>query len=761
MGCCDSMAPVSEEVALASGPGGRFDAWVTEPKGGISHLDLIVPEIHCAGCISKIERALNAVHGVEHARVNFSTKRVAVDWKTGETNAETVAATLTGLGYEVRPFRSDGGESGDREGKRLLTAMAVAGFAAGNVMLLSVSVWAGAELATKDLFHWLSALIALPAVIYAGGPFYRSAWKAVRHGRMNMDVPISLAVILAAAMSLHETIVGGPDAYFDASVMLLFFLLVGRYLDHMMRTRARQAVSQLVSLGSKGAMVEGADGVHYLPIESVSRGDTVLVAAGETVPVDGTVLSGETAIDMSLVTGESLPERVGPGAMVRAGTLNLDAPLRVEVTAAGEDTFLADVVRLMESAEQRKDKYVRLADKAARIYAPVVHLVALFTFIGWMLAGAGTHSAAITAIAVLIITCPCALALAVPAVQVVAVGALFRGGVMVKDGAALEKLAEIDTAVFDKTGTLTLGRPGLVAADSVPSQLLAEAAGLAKHSRHPLSRAVVAAAKDRGIAPAPMEEVTEVPGHGVQGQLDGRTVRMGSLRWLGVDEDRDDASAQSLKLAVTAPDGSPDGFGEPLVLTFEDEMRPDAARVIADLQARKVEVVILSGDREAAVAPLARALGVGRWHAGLLPQDKVREIEALSEAGRKVLVVGDGLNDGPALAAGYTSIAPSSASDLGRTAADFVFFGDSLAPVTFAGQVARRARRLVLQNFNLARVYNVIAVPTAIAGFASPLVAAIAMSSSSVIVIGNALRLRAARKSSIDRAVGKNRETHR
>ena len=736
MSCCDSAPPTANDIALA--PARDFEAWVSS-AGGICHIDLMVPDIHCAGCISTIERAVGSLHGVERARVNFSTKRVAVDWKGGVEEAGRIADTITKLGYDVRPYRDSAGSAGDAEGRRLLTSLAVAGFAAGNVMLLSVSVWSGAELATRDLFHWLSALIALPTVIYAGRPFYNHAWKALRHGRLNMDVPISLAVLLAAMLSLYETAIGGGEAYFDAAVTLLFFLLVGRYLDHMMRARARAAISQLVALEARGATVIRPEGHRYLPIEEIAVGDVVMVAAGETIPVDGTIRTGETAIDVSLVTGESLPETARPGSAVRAGTLNLDAPVEINVAATGEDTFLADIVRLMEAAEQRKDRYVRLADQAARIYAPAVHLVALLTLVGWMVAGLDLHGSLVIAIAVLVITCPCALGLAVPAVQVVAAGALFRIGVMVKEGAALEKLAEIDTVVFDKTGTLTLGRPELSEAERVSETTLAIGAGLAQYSRHPLSKALLKAALDRNIEPASVTEISEIPGCGLEGVFEGRTIRLGSLRWVGAAESGFDHQQDSrLKLALSSGQTGV----QVDVLSFVDSTRPDAKATISGFQERGVEVRILSGDREDAVAAVAQSLGVGGWHACMMPQDKVRHVEALAAEGRKVLVVGDGINDGPMLAAGYASIAPASASDVGCTAADFVFLGDSLRAVQGAWTIAKIARRLVLQNFLLAFVYNMIAVPTAVLGFVSPLIAAIAMSSSSVVVIGNALRLK-------------------
>lgn len=742
MTCCGS--PLAGDVATAAlqGPD-ALDQWVRDAGDGGRHLDLLVPGIHCAGCIGRIEKALAALPGVTLGRVNLSTRRVAVEWRADETDAEAVVGCITALGYQVQPFDPDmlGAASEDAQKTELLRALAVAGFAAGNIMLLSVSVWSGAEDATRDLFHWISALIALPTVIFAGRPFYRSAVAALRHGRLNMDVPISLAVILAAGMSLHETIVRGEEAYFDASVTLLFFLLVGRYLDHMMRARARSAVAQLMALNATGATVVAADGSQsFMPASRLQPGMTVAVAAGQRVPADGEIVEGATSLDRSLVTGETMPEEVAAGDTVHAGVLNLTGPVLIRVSAAGESTFLAEVIRLMETAETGKTRYVRIADRAAALYAPLVHIVAGLTFLGWLVATGGDwHTALFVAISVLIITCPCALGLAVPVVQVVASGVLFRNGVMVKDGAALERLAAVDTVVFDKTGTLTLGRPELVGPAAVDASCLAVAAGLARMSRHPLSVALFEAAQSRGIRPADVAGVEEHAGAGLTAQWHGDTVRLGSRLWCGLEDsdgDRDDGEDGRLELCLRI------GGRPATVFTFEDAMRPDAGPVVEALKAEGHRIEILSGDRPSAVRAVARRLGVAQYKARWTPQDKVAYVQSLAAAGRKVLMVGDGINDAPALAAGHASMAPASASDIGRTAADLVFTGLSLAPVLAARDMARRALRVVHENFALAVLYNLIAVPIAVLGHASPLVAAVAMSSSSLVVTANALRLR-------------------
>ncbi|TIQ53109.1 MAG: heavy metal translocating P-type ATPase, partial [Mesorhizobium sp.] len=415
-----SSLPSSQEIRLASRSLGN----------DLRQTDLSVPTVHCAACIQAIETALGKLDRVERARVNLSTTRVSVQWRGNE--APPIVAALELLGYPAHLFDPEIHEK-DKTLSELIRAVAVAGFAAGNIMLLSVSVWSGAEGATRDLFHWVSALIAIPALAFAGGIYFRSAWNALRHGRMNMDVPIAVGVSLAYAMSLYETINHGDHAYFDASVSLLFFLLIGRTLDHVMRERARTAVNGLSRLAARGAMVLREDGSRdYLPVEEIEPGLQLLVTAGERIPVDGKIIQGSSDLDCSLVSGESTPRTVSSGETVQAGTLNLTGPLIIEATAAAKDSFLAEMVRLMEAAEGGRAHYRRIADRVSALYAPVVHLTALVTFLGWMAATGDWHQAVTIAIAVLIITCPCALGLAVPIVQVVAARRLFESGVMVK-----------------------------------------------------------------------------------------------------------------------------------------------------------------------------------------------------------------------------------------------------------------------------------------------------------------------------------------
>ncbi|WP_336959401.1 heavy metal translocating P-type ATPase [Sphingobium aquiterrae] len=710
------------------------------PAAALAHSEFAVPGLHCAGCIAKLEKGLAGVPGIASARVNFSARRVSIDHDPAMIVPDLKSA-IAGIGFEAELLADPGIDAGIAENRKLLRALAVAGFAAMNIMLLSVAIWSGAAGATRELFHWLSALIALPTVAYAGQTFFRSAFAALRQGRTNMDVPISIGVLLATGMSLYETVTGGHHAWFDGAVMLLFFLLAGRWMDGAMRSKARDGVAALLKQTAPGAWVVEAGLIEAGLIETGHRrwvearglcpGMEMQVAAGERFAADGTILTGDSSIDLSFLTGESLPQRVAPGATVHAGALNIDAPLTVRVTAAGRDTLIADIARMMEEAGQGKSRYVRIADRAARLYAPAVHTLAALGFVGWMIAGAGVHQSLLIATAVLLITCPCALGLAVPAAQVVACGALMRRGVLVKDGSALERFAETSTIVFDKTGTLTLGRPEPDNLDVLCEQDAAIVLALAQASRHPLSAALTRTLQARGVRPAPIKDIVEKPGSGVEACWNRSWVRLGrpagTVAWPGL-------------CAEFAHEGS-----TPLLLTFEDTLRADAPEAVAQLKAMGIKAMIASGDRPEALLPVAQAtrlLATGNMH----PQDKLALIERLSSGGETVLMVGDGLNDGPALAAGHASMAPSSASDVSQLAADAVFLGDSLSPVPAAIRAARRTLRVVRQNFALAIGYNVLAVPLALGGLVTPLVAALAMSGSSLIVVANALRLRSAAK---------------
>ncbi|NBN64241.1 heavy metal translocating P-type ATPase [Pannonibacter tanglangensis] len=719
-----------------------WDAFVTPAADGAVHMDLAVEGITCAACMGEIERGLTQLPGVLRARVNLTSHRLAVEWDAAQTPADLIVETLDRMGYRAHPFDPAAQRAReDRTGRELMRAIGVAGFASMNIMLMSVSVWSGNVTditdETRDLFHWVSALIALPAVAYAIRPFLRSAIAAIRGRRMNMDVPICIGVSLAVGLSVIQTLQSQHHAYFESATMLLFFLLVGRYLDHNMRGRTRSLAENLAALKAEVAARIAPDGsVREVPLSRIEPGDRVLVTAGERIPVDGVIDQGSSEIDQSLITGETALVAAGPGTRVYAGTLNAGGVLEVRVSTASGATLLDEVNRLLEAAGQAKSRYVVLADRAAAMYSPVVHAAALLTFLGWTLAGLGWQPSLIIAISVLIITCPCALGLAIPAVQVVASGLMFRAGVLIHSGDAIERLAAADTIVFDKTGTLTLARPELLEPYAAGDADLALAGRLALSSRHPLALALARATD----ATHPLPGVIETTGAGVEALHEGQLVRLGSPAFCGAPEHRvadvlsrhGDASLLALRI----------GEGPARLIPMRQSLRPDAGPVIRDLSARGYRIEILSGDRPGAVEAAAAALGIRDWRAGMTPADKIARLDALKAEGANVLMVGDGLNDAPALAGAQVSMSPVTAVHLSQAAADAVFMGDALAPVADALKIARRARAAMMQNLWISVVYNLIAVPIAVAGFVTPLVAAAAMSGSSLIVTANALRLR-------------------
>jgi P-type Cu2+ transporter len=715
-----------------------FSHYVKDAGPGLQHIDLAVEGVSCAGCMSKIERGLSAMPDVTLARVNLSDRRVALEWKQGALDPARFIDRLAELGYKAYPFETESAEAAEvAQSRFLLRCLGVAAFATMNVMMLSVPVWSGSDMMSeqRDFFHWLSALIALPAAAYAGQPFFKSAFRALRTRNVNMDVPISIGVILALAMSVIETFNHAQHTYFDAAIMLLTFLLVGRYLDQNMRRRTRAVAANLAALKAETATkFVGADEISQVPVAAIDPGDIVLLRPGERCAVDGTVIEGRSEIDQSLITGETLHVTAGRGTAVYAGSLNISGTLRVRVSAASEGTLLAEITRLLDNALQARSRYVRLADRASRLYAPVVHAAALLTMLGWVLIGASWHDAIVTGIAVLIITCPCALGLAIPTVQTVVSGAMFRAGVLLNSGDAIERLAEIDHIIFDKTGTLTLPDLEVVNAGAIPQDVFGIAGQLALASHHPVAAAVAQAAG----AKSPLLGAVEEPGQGVRATVGGVEVRLGRPSFCG-------AEPLASERAKLDPEASIVAFslGEAkYVFAVRQGLRPDAQATIAALKQRHVTVEILSGDREAAVQAAARALGVSEWRAGVTPADKIARIEELKSRGFNVMMVGDGLNDAPSLAAAHVSMSPISAAHLSQATADLVFLGKPLAPVVAAIDLARQARRLMRQNLWLAVGYNLLAVPIAICGVVTPLIAAAAMSGSSVLVMLNALRAR-------------------
>ena len=693
-------------------------------------LHLMVDGLHCAACVWLIETVLSQQKGVIDARVNMTTKRLKLVWEEDKNTAQKLIRSTNQLGYRLIPYDPTLLESlNKKKEKHLLLCMAIAGFSAANVMLFSIALWAGAmtDDVTRSLFQWLSAFIVLPASAYAGKPFFQSAWGALRHRQLNMDVPISLAILTTLAMSLYDTITGLGHTYFESAAMLLFFLLVGRYMDMRARGKSRNAAEQLLLLQATMATIISNNGTsRTIPANQVRHGDMMLVASGERLAADG-IVQGEALLDTSPLTGESVPTSFKRGEIVHAGCLNVGRALRIKITATCEHTRLSMIVQLVEEAAQAKNAYTTLADKAARAYAPSVHALSGITLTGWLIAGASGHQALTYAVAVLIITCPCALALAVPTVQVVAVSKLLRLGILLKTATALEQLKDITLVVFDKTGTLTMGQFRFLEGGNKDQQKLA--ARLAKNSTHPLANALAGKYPDE----KPIKNVEEKVGQGLVVYHNKKEIRLGNRQFCkAITKQKDELP--ELWLSIKGQ--------EPVRFTFEDTLRKNAAKTIKLFEKNHIKTTLLSGDRDEVVKDVSKKAGIQKWQAQASPEDKYNSLKKWKKQGEKPLMFGDGINDAPALATAHVGLTLGSGTDIAKTSADIIIQNPDLQACFTTWKIAQNAHRLVKFNMAFSLGYNVVTVPLAMAGFITPLWAAIFMSASSVTVVLNALRLK-------------------
>ena len=721
------------------------DPFVRKIGDGLETLTCAVEGIRCGGCVRRIEDALAPIPGVVAVRANATTHRLRLVWRPEEVKPSQLLERVSELGFHPTPFDLDQTrENARREQDRLLIALGVAGFGVLNLMGFAYAVWAGLVLdmggQTRTLMNWLSALVALPVAAVAGRPFYSSAWSALRNGKINMDGPISFAVIVTLGASVAQTIRGAEHVYYDAAVSLLFFLLIGRTLEAGIRRHAGSAVDNLLAL-SKGVVRKLLPNGGTIDVrdDELRVGDMVLVAKGARFPADGIVKSGICEVDESLITGESKLRLVETGGAVIAGTQNIGQAVQFLVKAVDKDTRLAEIAELMERAEQHRGSRQIMADRFAAYYAPAVLTLSLLGLLVWRFAiGADWPDAVMVAVAVLVVTCPCAVGLATPAVMVGTVARLIDKGIIVKSSDSIERLAEIDEVVFDKTGTLTVDRPQLVEPPGGYGKALKLAASLSANSTHPLSQALNAACPT-----TPAENIIEHPGLGLMKATRQGEIRLGSRRFceiaekLSLDQSADGKDEQDhQELWLTEPGKAPVRF------IFTEKLRVDAETIINRLRNEGLKTSILSGDRAVAVARIAGKTGIENWTSDCQPEDKVDYLETRRSQGANVLMVGDGLNDAPALAAAHISMSPSAASDISRISADMVLQGDRLAPVAEAYEISRRSMTLVKQNLAFAILYNVVTVPIALAGALTPLIAALLMSSSSLLVMLNALRIR-------------------
>jgi Cu+-exporting ATPase len=746
------------------------------PVSGQTHgsaLTLEVEGMHCASCVSTIEQALGATAGVSDAAVNLASEQAVVSYDPHRASVADLVAAVERAGYAARRL-SDGADAEEQGAERERRARAelrsvrrrfVFAAVVGTILLGLTFVWSPlGERATM----WLMLALATPVQLWAGWPFYAGTWRVGRHGSADMNTLIALGTSAAYLYSLVATVVpslfseGGelPDVYFDTAAVIIALILLGRLLEARAKAGTTAAIKKLIGMRAKTATVVRDGEESDVPVEEVQPGDEVIVRPGEKVPVDGEVIDGRSTIDESMLTGESVPVDKGPGDAVIGATINRAGSIRFRATRVGRDTTLAQIVRLVEEAQGSKAPIQRLADRVSAHFVPVVMVVAAVAFVAWLLGGSGFTSAMLAAIAVLIIACPCALGLATPTAIMVGTGRGAEMGVLVRNGAALETAEKLDAIVLDKTGTLTRGEPrvtDLVAADGVDeNELLALAAAAESRSEHPLAEAVVARAREAELdVPEPADFQATV-GYGVTATVAGRRVAVGSVRHLrdldgNLSQVREEATrleAQGKTAIHVAVEGHAAG-----IIGVADALKPEAAEAVAELKRLDLEVVMLTGDNRRTAEAIAREAGIDRVLAEVLPDEKVAEVRRLHADGQLVAMVGDGINDAPALAQADIGIAIGTGTDIAVEASDMTLVSGDLRQVAAPIELSRRTMRTIKQNLVGAFAYNVSLIPVA-AGVLYPLwgitldpiLAAAAMAASSVTVVANALRLRGFRR---------------
>ena len=709
----------------------------------LKHASLILEGITCAACVWLNERHVRALPGVHDFQVNYTTHRAHAVWDDSQVHLSDILRAISNIGYIAHPYDPGRQQAVQKKEKsQALRRLFVAGLGAMQVMMLAIAMYAGdysgMEVNIEHFMRWVSLLLTLPVVLYSSSGFFVTAWRDLRRGQLSMEVPVSLAIGLAFSASVWHTLLGSGEIYFDSVCMFSFFLLSSRYLEMGARHKAGQAAEELVKLLPATA-VRITDGEHEaVAVSQLRAGDIVLVRPGETVPADGEVTEGESSVDESLLTGESLPRHRAPGDALVGGSLNVESPLQMRILSVGEDTMVSGIVRLLDRAQAEKPRLAQLADRIAGYFVGAQLLIAAsVASVWWLLA---PERAFEITLAVLVVTCPCALSLATPTAVTAATGALTRLGLLVTRGHVLETLAAADSMVFDKTGTLTRGSLSLAGVQTLgePGReaIMDLAASLAQSSEHPVSRVLAL----HGKARLAVSELRSRPGQGMQGEIDGVSYRLGNADFVAE------------LTATAAPSAPSDAQGTQVYLgsragwlaRFElhDRLRADAPQAIAELKAAGLRPYIFSGDVPQAVAAVAGELGINDWRGGMHPSDKLEQLRALQQGGHKVAMVGDGVNDAPVLGGADVSVAMGQGAQLAHASADMVALSERLEVLVDGVHKARATRRIIQQNLAWAATYNLVAVPLAAAGWVAPWMAAIGMSLSSLVVVMNALRLK-------------------
>ena len=713
-------------------------------------VDLRITGMTCAACAARIEKALNRLPGVA-ANVNLATEHARAHIHSGSTSVQQLIDAVQRAGYDaelvVQPDPAADKARRETQYRRELNLFWIS--AALSAPLLAQMLWMFAGHHGDLLPRWLQLALATPVQFRIGRRFYVGAWHVLRGGSANMDVLVALGTSAAYFYSAAITLLGlaGQHVYFEAAAVIITLVLLGKLLEARAKGRTSAAIEQLIRLQPKQARVERAGRTVDVDVAEVVVGDVFLVRPGERVPVDGEVLEGRSSVDESMLTGESLPVSKAPHARVFAATQNGTGLLKCRTLRVGAKTQLAEIIRLVGEAQGSRAPIQRLADRISGIFVPVVLMIALATLFGWWVVSGTFITALINAVAVLVIACPCALGLATPTAIMVGTGRGAQSGILVRDAAALERAEKIETLVVDKTGTLTRGQP--VVTDLIPAhgvdqrEMLSLAAGLERGSEHPLAGAVLRKAADLGVPPATTTAVQARPGHGIEGEAEGRALRLGTPAWMAtrglpLDAQVVDGLARDGKTVVALTDDER-ALG---YLGIADPLRETTAEAVSRLRAAGVELVMLTGDNAATAETVARQLGIERWKAGVLPQDKAAEVRILKAEGKLVGMAGDGINDAPALAAADVSFALASGADIAIEAAHITLMRNDLASVLDAISLSRATLSKIRQNLFFAFAYNALGIPLAALGWMSPVIAGAAMAMSSVSVVTNSLLLR-------------------
>ncbi|MBP0601549.1 cadmium-translocating P-type ATPase [Aeromonas sanarellii] len=723
------LAEVQQEFVTETGTGSQR----------MREIQLTVEGLTCAACAWLIERHLSKLSGLHYVNVNTTTHRACIKWDPDRLSLSDILKGFAKIGYRAYPFQTHSQEAlYAREVRSYMFRMALAGLGSMQVMMCAVALYMDLFISVEEefmvYFKWISLLLSTPIMIYSAQPFYLGAWRSLKQGHLSMDVSVSLALIGAFVASLWATVFNTGEVYYDSITMFVFFLLLGRLLELRARRKASESSSNLARLVPVMATRIDDDGEREVAAKTLRIGDRVRVLAGATLPADGLILQGQASLNEAMLTGEQLPLLKQAGDPVYAGTINTDAPLEIRVSHPIEESRLAQIMRLQDSALDDKPAIAQLADVLSRHFILVLLVIAALVWTFWHFHA--PERAFWVTLAVLVATCPCALSLATPTALTSATAHLTRSGILLRRGHVLDILTKANRVVMDKTGTLTTGNISLVQtrtlAELDEAQCLAIAQALEAYSEHPIARAFRNQPVVYGVLPA-ASDVTPVIGHGIEGKIAGKPYRLGSASWLGLADDQDAAQGLAIYLA--------DEHGPLARFVLADTLRPDARALIQAFQAAGLQTTILTGDGSAQSDRLARELGVDELVKGVTPDGKLAYLKAREAAGDISIMVGDGINDAPVLAGAHASFAMAGGTDLAKNSADAILLADDLSRLLAARTLALRTRKIIKENFAWSIGYNLLVLPLAASGWLPPYLAAAGMSLSSLIVVTNSMRL--------------------